>query len=213
MKLFVINGSPRKNCNTAQLLDAFVEGAKSVAPEVEVTYINVYDYQFTGCKSCFACQLTANRDYLECKVKDEIHDLLDEARHSDGIVIGSPIYFFDISAQTKCFLERLNYPGPTEKPVPSAFLYTMNADEEAFRNHMDDVVGATRFFMANNFGVEPDTVYSFSTFQYNDREALNENFRRNAKARWERRKEQFPHDLENAYHAGEKMVKIIQNNR
>jgi hypothetical protein len=90
-------------------------------------------------------------------VEDEIHDLLDEARHSDGIVIGSPIYFFDISAQTKCFLERLNYPGPTEKPVPS-----------------------------------------------------NENFRRNAKARWERREEQFPRDLENAYHAGEKMVKTFK---
>jgi multimeric flavodoxin WrbA len=115
MKLFVINGSPRKNCNTAQLLDAFVEGAKSAVPEAEATFINVYDYSFTGCRSCFACQLTANRAYLECKIKDEVHDLLDEARHSDGIVIGSPIYFLDISAQTKCFLERLNYPGSSEK--------------------------------------------------------------------------------------------------
>jgi multimeric flavodoxin WrbA len=212
MKLFVINGSPRKNCNTAQLLDAFVEGAKSVAPEVEVTYINVYDYQFTGCKSCFACQLTANRAYLECKVEDEIHDLLDEARHSDGIAIGSPIYFLDISAQAKCFLERLNYPGPSEKKIPSTFLYTMNADEDAFHKfRIDDVIRTTRFFMKNNFGVEPNTVYSFNTFQYNDREALNEKFRQNIKVKLEHRDEQFPHDLEAAQNAGRKMVKIIQS--
>jgi multimeric flavodoxin WrbA len=208
----VINGSPRKNCNTAQLLDAFVEGAKSAAPEVEITSINVYDYQFTGCRSCFACQMTENRNYLECKVNDDIHDLLDEARHADGIVIGSPIYFFDISAQVKCFLERLNYPGPTEEPVPSAFIYTMNADEESFHKyHMDDAVCTTRFFMKNNFGVEPDTVYSFNTFQYNDRENLNENFRRNVKAKLERRNVQFPHDLEAARNAGRKMAETIQN--
>jgi multimeric flavodoxin WrbA len=84
MKLFVINGSPRKKCNTAQLLDVFVDGAKSAQPEVEITSINVYHYQFTGCRSCFACQMTANRDYLECKLKDEVHDLLDEARHAEG---------------------------------------------------------------------------------------------------------------------------------
>jgi multimeric flavodoxin WrbA len=212
MKIFVINGSPRKKCNTAQLLDAFVDGAKSAQPDVEITAINVYDYQFSGCRSCFACQMTANRDYLECKLKDEVHDLLDEARHADGIAIGSPIYFLDISAQTKCFLERLNYPGPSPKKIPSTFLYTMNADEESFQKyHIDNVIGTTRAYMNSNFGMEPDTVYSFNTFQYNDRENLNERFRRNVKAKLERREEQFPRDLEAAYQAGRKMVETIQN--
>jgi hypothetical protein len=64
--------------------------------------------------------------------------------------------------------------------------------------------------MKNNFGVEPDTVYSFNTFQYNDRENLNEHFRRNVKAKLEHRDEQFSHDLEAAYHAGRKMVETIQ---
>jgi hypothetical protein len=64
--------------------------------------------------------------------------------------------------------------------------------------------------MKNNFGMEPDTVYSFNTFQYNDRENLNEHFRRNVKAKLEHREEQFPHDLEAAYQAGRKMVETIQ---
>jgi multimeric flavodoxin WrbA len=211
MKIFVVNGSPRKNCNTVQLLDSFVEGVKSIAPDTEITYMHVYDYTFTGCRSCFACQATESRGYLECKWKDEIHDLLDEARHADGIVIGSPIYFLDISAQTKCFLERLNYPGPSEKKIPSAFIYTMNANEEQFdHHHIDDVIGTTRFYMNNNFGVKPDAVYSFNTFQYNDRENLSEHFRRNVQAKLKNREQQFPKDKENAYQAGIKMVEKIR---
>jgi hypothetical protein len=63
--------------------------------------------------------------------------------------------------------------------------------------------------MKNNFGVEPDTVYSFNTFQYNDRENLNEHFRRNVKAKWEHREEQFPHDREAAYEAGVRFAEKV----
>jgi hypothetical protein len=64
--------------------------------------------------------------------------------------------------------------------------------------------------MKNNFGVEPDTVYSFNTFQYNDRENLTEHFRRNVHAKLANRKIQFPKDKENAYQAGIKMVETIR---
>jgi predicted nucleotide-binding protein (sugar kinase/HSP70/actin superfamily) len=63
--------------------------------------------------------------------------------------------------------------------------------------------------MKNNFGVEPDTVYSFNTFQYNDRENLNEQFRKNVQTKLQHREEQFPHDIEAAYHAGRKMAENI----
>jgi multimeric flavodoxin WrbA len=152
-----------------------------------------------------------NRDYLGCRIKDEIHDLLDDARGADGIVIGSPVYFMDISAQTKCFFERLNYPGPSAKKIPSAFIYTMNANEEQFEQfQFDKALGITRTYMKNNFGVEPDTVYSFNTFQYNDRENLTEHFRRNVQTKLANREIQFPKDKENAYQAGIKMVETIR---
>ena len=51
MKFYAINGSPRKNKNTAQLLDKSLEGIKSVIPEAEVERINLYDLDFKGCKS------------------------------------------------------------------------------------------------------------------------------------------------------------------
>ena len=57
MKIYAFNGSPRKNRNTAQLLQAFVDGVKEAAPEAEVEYVDLFDYQYTSCRSCFACQL------------------------------------------------------------------------------------------------------------------------------------------------------------
>lgn len=127
MKAVFINGSPRKNFNTAKMLKKAIEGAQSVGAECEL--INLFDYEFTGCRSCFACQMKKNRDYLRCQVKDSIYDVLDRVRSADGIVFGSPIYFFDVTAQLKAFLERLYYPGHTEKTIPTAFIYTMNATE------------------------------------------------------------------------------------
>ena len=69
-KAVFINGSPRKNFNTAKMLKKAIEGAQSVGAECEL--INLFDYEFTGCRSCFACQMKKNRDYLRCQVKDSI---------------------------------------------------------------------------------------------------------------------------------------------
>lgn len=51
--MIVINASPRKKGNTAELCRNVVEGAKS--NNAEVWMINLYDYDFKGCVSCFAC--------------------------------------------------------------------------------------------------------------------------------------------------------------
>lgn len=55
MKAIVLNASPRKNWNTAKLLKSATEGALSAGAEVE--YIDLYDLNFTGCRSCMDCIL------------------------------------------------------------------------------------------------------------------------------------------------------------
>lgn len=211
MKIVLINGSPRKNCNSAQLLDACTTGIKLEAPESELKVVNVYDYNFSGCKSCFACQMTVNREKLNCYVKDEIHDILEETRYADGIVIASPVYFLDISAQTKCFLERLNYPGPTEKAVPSTFIYSMNANAEQFKDfNIDTYLSTSRWYMENNFKSKPETVYAYDTYQFTDRENLNENFKWRNAEKLARRELHFEEDLSAACHAGKKLVERIR---
>ena len=91
MKIVAVNGGPRKNCNTAQLLDSFLNGVREAAPDAEIEVIHLYDYLYTGCKSCFACQLTANREDLGCRVKDSISELLRDTFQSKKIRYLKPL--------------------------------------------------------------------------------------------------------------------------
>ena len=54
MKTIILNGSPRKNWNTALMLKEAGKGAESVGAEVE--YIDLFDLSYTGCRSCMACK-------------------------------------------------------------------------------------------------------------------------------------------------------------
>jgi multimeric flavodoxin WrbA len=68
MKAVVINGSPRKNWSTSQAIDKAGKGLKDNGFEVE--RINLYDYTFKGCTSCFACKLKNAYD-LGCRIADK----------------------------------------------------------------------------------------------------------------------------------------------
>lgn len=210
MKVYTINGSPRKKWNTAMLLESFANGVKSVDPNAEIKTINVYDYQFTGCRSCFGCKLKKS-PAGECVVRDDIHDLLMDVRSSDGIAFGSPVYFFDLSGQLRCFLERLLYPGSTEKPIHSAFIYTMNATEELMEQHFRHNLDCSAAFLTSNFKSEPEQIFSFDTYQRDaEQEHLYRPSRQNMDAKKVRRESHFPIDLQNAYDAGVRLAKKIQ---
>ena len=207
MKIMLINGSPRKICNTAQLLKAFEEGVLSAAPEAEIKTAHLYDYLYTGCRSCFACQMIVNREHLGCRIQDSIHDLLAETRRADGVAFGSPVYFLDQSAQLKAFLERLLYPGKADHVIPSAFLYAMNAGPQHIKPfHSDTILGAAESYIEGCFQSKPEVLYAYDTFQYNDKPNLTEEFRSMVERKRERQKEQFPKDLEVAYELGKRLV-------
>ena len=65
MKIIAINGSPRENKNTGTLLKKALEGAESCGAEIE--FINLYDLDYKGCISCFACKSVpyVNNQYVE----------------------------------------------------------------------------------------------------------------------------------------------------
>ena len=66
MKTIILNGSPRKNWNTTQLLKEAQKGALSAGTEVE--YIDLYDLNYNGCRSCLACK---RRILFYWRYKDE----------------------------------------------------------------------------------------------------------------------------------------------
>ena len=91
-KIVIIDGGPRKNMNTAKLLQRFAEGAKSVSDDVEVKTVRLYDIDYKGCMSCMACKLKGKVSNI-CLFKDALTPILEEIAKADGLVLGSPIYF------------------------------------------------------------------------------------------------------------------------
>ena len=91
MKALLINGSPRKKFNTAQMLESTMKGAADVGAETE--WVNLYDYEFTGCRSCFACKIKNSRTNGLCAIKDSIRPVLEKAKNADVLVFGSPVYY------------------------------------------------------------------------------------------------------------------------
>ncbi len=78
MKVIAINGSPRKKWNTATLLGHALEGAALKGAETEL--VHLYDLDFKGCVSCFACKTRGGKSYGKCAVKDDLKPLFENWR-------------------------------------------------------------------------------------------------------------------------------------
>ena len=91
MKLIAFNGSPRKKRNTATLLEHACKGAKSEGAKTEL--IHLYDLDYKGCTSCFACKRIGGKRYGHCAVKDDLLPVFKKVEAADAILVGSPIYY------------------------------------------------------------------------------------------------------------------------
>ena len=140
-KVIAINGSPRKNWNTAIMLQSALEGAKANGAETEL--INLYDYEFKGCVSCLVCKRKGSTANGLCVYKDALTTILEKCKEADAVILGSPIYFGDVTGMMRSFLERFLFPSlcyqtdpktgamktlAAKKPI--GFIYTMNAPKE-----------------------------------------------------------------------------------
>lgn len=91
MKVIGINGSPRKGWNTSTLVDEALEGARSKGAETE--RVDLYDLDFMGCRSCFACKRVGLEDH-RCTYRDGLTPVLERVREADALVLGTPIYLY-----------------------------------------------------------------------------------------------------------------------
>ncbi|MDO5575368.1 MAG: flavodoxin family protein [bacterium] len=100
MKILIINGSPRKQGVTAQILH-IIEKNILTRDGTEVSYIHIADLNILPCNGCCSCYKTGR-----CYQQDDAEKLSEMIALSDGIVIGSPTYVSNISGQLKVFLDR-----------------------------------------------------------------------------------------------------------
>ena len=84
LKAVFVNGSPRKKWNTAQMLESAMKGAQEAGAEVEL--INLYDIDFKGCKSCFACKIKNSKTNGVCALKDDLRPVLERCRQDKHLL-------------------------------------------------------------------------------------------------------------------------------
>ena len=107
MKVIAFNGSSRKEGNTATLLNLVLDELKAEGIETELYSLAGKPVQ--GCIGCFKCFEKKNK---RCNVdKDIINECIQKMVEADGILLGSPTYFADVSASMKALIERCGMVG------------------------------------------------------------------------------------------------------
>lgn len=213
-KIFCINGSPRKNGSTAELLAEAARGAEKAGAESQI--IHLADIPNDGCHSCFACKSRRGKYRGRCGWKDDMQLILDKLINSDGIILGTPVYFGRESGLMYCFEERLFYPAlryaegfPSQavKKIPLGFIYTMNASADAMKERgYIDTLAISQGYGERLFGYKPLVLYSNDTLQFTDYEKYDvDAFSLPHKLKV--REEQFPLDKKAAEEMGERIAK------
>ncbi len=107
MKVLGINGSPRPQGNTAAMIRTVFEELESEGIETELYQLGGTVLRgCTGCKTCF------ERKDEKCVFGDDgMNDAIARMKEADGIIIGSPTYFADLTAETKALIDRAGYVG------------------------------------------------------------------------------------------------------
>jgi multimeric flavodoxin WrbA len=209
MTVIGINGSPRKKWNTATLLTHALEGAASQGANTEI--VHLYDLDYKGCISCFACKTIDGKHSGRCAVNDGLSPLLKKIEdEADAIILGSPIYFGSMTGEMRSFMERLLFaPLVYTQPPRSVFprkirtgiIYTMNVPEEMIAERgYGAMFNSTEASLRMVFGTA-ETFCCYDTYQFPDYSKVVMEYMDPAK-KAARREEVFPVDCRKAFEFG-----------
>ncbi len=207
-KIIIIDGGPRKTFNTAAMLQKVAEGAASTGEDVEVKTVRLYDMEYKGCVSCMACKLAGRVSHV-CRFRDGLTPVLEEIATADGLVLGSPNYFGEVTGQMRTMLERLAFPWlsyndyslTAERRMPVLLVETQNGTEE---NNNCNGYGSMEHCITQALG-EPERLTAYNTYQVRDYSRYElKGFSEEAKRAY--RDSHWEHDLQSAYDAGRRMA-------
>ena len=153
MRVVAINSSPRKESNTAQLINYVFEELQQEGIETEL--VKIGGKNIRGCLACYKC--FQNKDQ-RCAVKDDVlNECVEKMLEADGIILGSPTYFTDVSAAMKALIDRA---GLVAKANDDMFKHKVGAAVVAVRRagsiHVFDTLN--HFFFISQMMV-PGSIY------------------------------------------------------
>ena len=99
MKILGLSFSPREKGNTELLLEKVFEGARQLGADTEL--YTVADKDIKPCDGCGSCFKTG-----ECHIRDDMQKLYEKLLQAEGIVFGTPVYFYNMTAQGKTVIDR-----------------------------------------------------------------------------------------------------------
>jgi multimeric flavodoxin WrbA len=105
MKVIAFNGSPRLNGNTHQALEIVLTELRQEGIETEL--IDICREDLKPCRACGTCG--RNKDERCVMGDDHLNEYIQKVKAADGLLIGSPVYFGSMNAQTKALVDRLGY--------------------------------------------------------------------------------------------------------
>lgn len=100
MKIVCLLGSPREAGNSAAVARRYLAACRELGAETEEFVLNRLNYR--GCQGCYACK--KGRD--DCVLRDDLTAVLAAVQGADLVVLATPVYYGDITAQLKGFIDR-----------------------------------------------------------------------------------------------------------
>jgi multimeric flavodoxin WrbA len=105
MKVVAFNGSPRKDGNTTLLINHVFRELEKEGIETELVQLS--GKRIHGCIACYKCFENKDR---RCAVKDDIaNECIEKMSKAEGIILGSPVYFADVTAEMKALIDRAGF--------------------------------------------------------------------------------------------------------
>ena len=126
MKVMGFNGSPRKDGNTSMLIHKVFQALEKEGIETELIHLS--HKRIHGCIACYKC--LENKDQ-RCAVNDDAaNEYIEKMSEAQGVVLGSPVYFMDVTPEMKALIDRVGF--------------VSRSNGGMFRNKIGSLVAAAR---------------------------------------------------------------------
>ena len=178
--------------------------------------IDLFDLDFRGCISCFACKRLGGPSYTKCAQRDALTPVLEKILAADALIVAAPIYYGEVPGAVRSFYERLLFPpnhytggAPDEgygRRIRCGLIYTMGVADQAAHektNYDTTARDAARF---QRFLGDTETLNAFNAWQFDDySKYASSGFDPVKKKAW--LETEFPKECQRAYEMGERLAR------
>ncbi len=155
--VLIISASPRRHGKSDLLCDQFLKGAEESGHTVEKIFLK--DQKIGYCSGCGYCF-----EHHKCSQKDDMAELLEKMIAADVIVLATPVYFYSMDAQMKCFIDRTT---PRYEEISNKEFYFILAAADKEKKMMHRTMEAFRGFTEDCLegAKEAGVIYGVGAFQ------------------------------------------------